>query len=127
MDVLEKIKNGEYQSKLDLPIKNAKTFPCPSCQIRIIGHSGAAFCSMCGTKVEGIWEDMCGSYQTRMNDFRADGHRLMELFQKDAMEEVGLANHPNAKKIYQYAYEKGHSSGLQEIYRELDDISELFK
>lgn len=57
---------------------------------------------------------------------RRDGNRLQDIFKYDALAEVGLADHPNADKIYNYAWDKGHASGLLEVLQELEELSELF-
>lgn len=63
----------------------------------------------------------------RMFEARQREHqRLLEEFKRAALEYVGLAGHPKAERIYAYAWEQGHSSGLSEVLHYLEDLAELF-
>ena len=59
--------------------------------------------------------------------YHNDQNRLVELFKKDALKEVGLANHPKSDKIYAKAWENGHSAGYNEVLNHLKDLAELFE
>ena len=48
-----------------------------------------------------------------------------EKFYDDALEEVGLTGHPRASKAFYYAYERGHSGGLEEVLNVLRGIAEV--
>jgi len=72
------------------------------------------------------WEKDMETYQESMKEYRAETHRLMDKFRHDALDDVGLLNHPKADKIYSKAWEDGHSSGLYSVYQELCDLAELF-
>jgi hypothetical protein len=51
---------------------------------------------------------------------------LEEEFKNDALEHVGLANHPKKDKIYSYAWEQGHAYGFEEVLSTLNELSHLF-
>ena len=61
-----------------------------------------------------------------LKEYRAESKRLNDLFTHDALKDVGLKNHPNKDKIFDYAWERGHSCGLEEIYIELCELADLF-
>lgn len=43
---------------------------------------------------------------------------------KNAMlEDAGLFNHPKAEKIWDYAYDQGHSSGWENVWFHLEELA----
>jgi hypothetical protein len=73
-----------------------------------------------------------GRYEVSMQVFRAnlDEYRQQERtlearFKEDALKEVGLTDHPNADKIYSYAWEKGNASGFKDVFYILEDLAGL--
>ncbi len=84
---------------------------------------------------------------------QADEHRLQELFKTHALQVVGLwprrgldgyerggesrgedslgggfrINHPKAEVVWNKAWERGHDSGLNEVFSELEDLADLVK
>lgn len=65
-------------------------------------------------------------YREAQRVYGEESIRLNGLFYDDAMDSVGLKNHPRAGKIYAYAYEKGHSAGLEEVYNTLLGMVDMF-
>ena len=61
------------------------------------------------------------------NRRRADVARLEEQFHTDLATENGLVGHPKEKKLFQWAWDLGHSSGLGEVAQIYEDLSELVK
>lgn len=57
--------------------------------------------------------------------YRMENHRLEQLFQKDAIDEVGLTNHPKAQKIFDKAWADGHSGGLENVMYHLEELADL--
>jgi hypothetical protein len=58
-------------------------------------------------------------------EYDVDQNRLHEEFTKDALASVKLSDHPNAQKIFDKAWEDGHSSGYKSVYSELEDLAAL--
>jgi hypothetical protein len=54
-----------------------------------------------------------------------EASRLFELFKQDCLEEFDLLNHPKAQKIWEKAVEKSDGEGIQNIYNELEDLTEF--
>ena len=65
-----------------------------------------------------------------MNDYRADGARLDQLFWKDAIADIFsyefVKDFPKTvEKFSSMAYEHGHSSGYSDIYDHLLDYCDV--
>ena len=50
---------------------------------------------------------------------------MIDQFKRDALDDLGLLNHPKADLLFSKAWEHGHSSGLHEVYSWMDDLSDL--
>lgn len=46
-------------------------------------------------------------------------------FKRDALEAVGLKDHPKAEKAWELAWDMGHSSGFHEVLVTLNDLAKL--
>lgn len=57
--------------------------------------------------------------------WRNEQHRLHALFRKDLLEDLGITNHPKADKLFEMAWDNGHSEGLQAVYDWAVELSEL--
>jgi len=51
--------------------------------------------------------------------------KLNAQFKEDALKAVGYHGHPAADRIFDYAYELGHSAGHYEVYLYLIDVAKL--
>lgn len=47
------------------------------------------------------------------------------VFKIDALVTLGIFDHPKADRAWKMAWDRGHSSGLEEIYQELKELCEL--
>lgn len=72
------------------------------------------------------WEADKAAYDDVLKAWRAEDARMTAKFREDALKAVGLWGHPKADKIYAFAWEHGHSSGLSEVANWLDDLADLF-
>jgi hypothetical protein len=57
--------------------------------------------------------------------YNYDQYRLDVEFKRDALEYVGLTNHPKRNKVWSMAWDHGHSSGWSEILYWIVEFSEL--
>ena len=64
-------------------------------------------------------------YHTERDAYQEDQNLKEEQFRQDALEECGLLNHPKASKLYSFAWEHGHSSGLYEVFYWLQEVADL--
>ena len=58
---------------------------------------------------------------------RQDIYRLTVEFRKDLADEYGVTGHPKEPKLWNMAWEHGHSSGLEEVAMYYDELVELVK
>lgn len=65
-------------------------------------------------------------YQEAKEKYADDVSRLLRQFEEDALKELGLEDHPNAHGFYAYAWNKGHSGGLQEVFEIMNELSDYF-
>lgn len=57
--------------------------------------------------------------------YREEQWRLNDLFKKDALCEVGLADHPKKDMVFGMAWDRGNSEGFQQVFQELVELAEL--
>ncbi len=65
--------------------------------------------------------------RTTSQDYYVRWRQLNALFKQEALKEAGLADHPNADRIFDMAWSRGHSSGFAEVLGELHDLAGLFE
>jgi hypothetical protein len=51
----------------------------------------------------------------------------MDQFYTDVKDDLGITNNPKADKLMSKAWERGHSSGYQEVYNCACDLVELIE
>lgn len=74
------------------------------------------------------WKNYKAAIEKFNNDreaYREDEAKKLAQFRQDALEECGLLNHPKASKIYSFAWEHGHSSGLYDVLYWLTELADL--
>jgi hypothetical protein len=66
-------------------------------------------------------------YEGHKKQYQEETQKLHEEFVNDLFEEFDVSDNPKKYKAFAYAWDKGHSSGHQEVYNEFSDIVELIK
>lgn len=117
MDMYEKIESGAYSNQDEYPVGPKKPF---------LKHAHTSEEAVKYAKDLKAYESILPTYRELRDNWRAKDSELHSQFKKDALEEVGLTNHPKADKIYAFAYEEGHSCGLNEVWNYLQNLAELF-
>ena len=51
--------------------------------------------------------------------------RINEQFKVDVLEDIGIEKHPMANRLFDMAWDRGHSSGFQSVYEEACELSQL--
>lgn len=97
MDVYSKIINEEYNSKLQFPTYEY-------------------------TKNNKLSKEEVREMRKK---WREDEYRLKQVFKQDALEELGLSKHEKADKLFEMAWEEGHSNGLGEVWIYMEQFAEL--
>jgi hypothetical protein len=104
--------------------RNAGEYPVRPVQPRM-GAVTAENARIYANAVEQYEKDML-VYNQSKNAYNKRQSELMAEFEKDLLEEFGLTNHPKASKIFSYVWDKGHAAGFEEVYSEMNSLSELF-
>ena len=68
-------------------------------------------------------------YKEKLKEYRAEKQRLIEQFKKDAFKELGIEDFPEVVKerVFEIAWDDGHSEGLQEVYEKMEVLADLLK
>lgn len=64
-------------------------------------------------------------YRRRAKAYHEEGRELIEQFKTDALEELGLSEHPKAELLYKMAWERDQAIGLREVFDTMDYLSKL--
>lgn len=123
--MFDDIRQGKYTARHDtLGLPAVLACPCGKehkIHYKIRLRSGPWYCS-CGFN---IGPDLVDKHDIN-NEKREYNNKEARLrFKEDAIRFVGLEGHPKAEKAYDYAWERGHSSGLYSVLEELQEIAEL--
>jgi hypothetical protein len=57
--------------------------------------------------------------------YRIHERILMNQFKKDLLDELGITGHPKADKLYDFAWEHGHSDGYASVYSWAEELVDL--
>jgi len=71
------------------------------------------------------YEDSLPKYQEEKQKYRVEENRLYDLFKQDAFEELAIEKHPKKDILWSIAWERGHDGGLQNVWAEVQELSEL--
>ena len=74
-----------------------------------------------------LYEVGMEEFRKHTEAFRAAERDAMSRFKADVLAENGITDHPKADKLYEMAWERGHSSGIQEVAMYAEELSELLK
>ena len=66
------------------------------------------------------------NFQAYREAYREEEGRLHDLFKQDFFDELGISNHPKKEKIFEYAWQEGHSGGLSAVLSQANEIVEFF-
>lgn len=69
------------------------------------------------------YEQLMQKYNAERVIFKQAESDLLQQFQYDALDDVGLTGHPAAERAYEFAWQNGHSAGLQEVYSVLVELA----
>ncbi len=124
--ITEKIESGYYKNNLEYPSPLGNAFYCSNKDCLKQVDKNVNFCPNCGTDVRGMYEKIKAEYDEKKAAYNKEEGRLHLEFKLDLLDEFGLDKLPNADAIYDYAWNRGHSSGFYEIYNVMNDLAELF-
>jgi hypothetical protein len=72
-----------------------------------------------------MYEADLKNYKIQKELYYEKENEMLEIFKKDLFEELGIVGHKKAELLYSKAWEKGHSSGLYEVYLQASDLVDL--
>jgi predicted nucleic acid-binding protein len=64
-------------------------------------------------------------YKKKKDSYHAGLADAEDRFKKDLFEDLGITNHPKAERLFSKAWERGHSSGMYEVYLVAQDLVDL--
>jgi hypothetical protein len=128
----------KYQNTKYCPAHLSASAPCPGCgksvkltvekshfEKKVVFTAIDKFCSECGYRIAELATKRQYEYQEAIDAYRMEESRLSAAFVNDAIEAVGLKDHPKAGKAFSFAWELGHSAGYSEVFSYLQSIAEV--
>ena len=61
------------------------------------------------------------------DEYHAEDARLKELFKADMEKEEGVADNPKRDRLFEIAWDEGHSSGYEEVWNHYTTLVELIR
>jgi hypothetical protein len=71
------------------------------------------------------FERLLTQYRADKEAYDKDCEACLAAFKHDLFADLGLKDHPKAEKLYQIAWDRGHSSGLENVYCEASELAAL--
>lgn len=65
------------------------------------------------------------SWEEEKRRYWSEYNATIKSFKEACLDDVGLLNHEKANKIFDYAWQEGHSSGYYEVYQVLCDLADM--
>ena len=112
MSVSRNIKDGKYENKMDYPVKPKQD------DFKFKQDGNLIF-------LEADYEQALKNFTTLVRAYRVEEGQLIDLFKSDALEELGLSDHPKADRFFNLCWEESYSSGLNEVWLTMEDWSDL--
>lgn len=66
-------------------------------------------------------------YPKLKEEWNKEMSRTMTLFRSDILDDLGLTDHSKANKLFEMAWDRGHSDGLRAVYEWAERLSRLLK
>lgn len=68
------------------------------------------------------------SWKTEVGQlYREENKRLDKLFQEDLFNDLGIENNPKRFRLFELAWDRGHSSGYYSVYNEACELVSLIE
>ncbi len=71
------------------------------------------------------WETDKEQWLRLVDEYHAANGRVNQSFEAEILEALGITDHPKARKLWEMAYERGHSGGYYEVAQEAERLVEL--
>ena len=126
IDIYSKIENGYYE----YPSKPKK--PDAKC---VNGHKFNSFlsnfekipkfCSECGIPVRDDYITKIEAWKREVSEWVKKCREIDEMFKNDLFEYLNIKDNPKRNKLFNLAWEYGHSDGLRLVVNYAEELSEL--
>jgi len=120
MSVIERVRAGHYNPTMEYP-RQPRTPPILS--KKVVDLSADEIASL--LEVKATYEEEVRVYNEQRDLYRANNGGVKRDFQSDLEKEYDLVGHPKASKLYEIAYDMGHSAGMEEVAIFYCQLSEL--
>ncbi len=119
-EINEKIINGDYKSKLELPARVKKPTMSTSNVTPEAARKFADDLEAYNSSIDAV--------NTAKSAYHADVNRLENVvFRADLADAYGLKDHPKEKMVWEKAWEHGHGNGLSEVLYWYDEFADVAK
>lgn len=71
------------------------------------------------------YENSLSKCMEEQKKYRIEQNRLDNLFKQDIFKELGIEKHPKKDILWSIAWVRAHSDGLQCVWFEMEELSEL--
>ncbi len=120
MNVIDRIRAGEYKSKIQWPNTPEKPTVLSKRVIDVTADDLAR-----AAEVKARYEADLEAYKEQKRQHAHSEQEGVARLRDDLEREHGLSGHAKAGLLWSKAWEHGHSSGLEEVAHWYDDLSEL--
>lgn len=73
------------------------------------------------------YEDRMVEWHDLITEYKKEDSRLYWQFKNDLLKELGITDHPKAQRLFDIAWDKGHSMGYSEVYSEAEELADLLR
>jgi len=120
MSVIERVRAGHYNPTMEYPRKPVS----PSILYKkVVNLSADEIASL--LEIKATYEEELRVYAEYRALYNANNGGVKRDFQSDLEKEYDLVGHPKASKLYEIAYDMGHSSGMEDVAHYYCQLSEL--
>jgi len=117
MNIYEKIKNGDYESKLHYPSYEEEKEAIKKVEETFVGTM---------TQIKDEIDRVQAGIDEKRTAYKNDNYHLEHcVFKKDLMRECGVENNPKAERAWEMAWDR--SSGLESTAQEFEELVELIR
>lgn len=113
MSIHDNLTNNVYRNKLGYPQE-----PPKSAYMTMTPEGDELF-------KRSSYEADLAKFRDLVRDYKAEDARLIEQFKQDALDDLGIANHPKANILWEKAWDWGRGDGLYQVWNCLLDLVDL--
>ncbi len=71
------------------------------------------------------WERDVEVWKKQVTEYKKQTAYINNAFKNEVLTALGIASHPKAEKLWDMAWDKGHSHGFYQIASEAEELAEL--